>query len=198
MVAISGTILPCAPLTHRVCARRMKLKTIVATVLLAGIASAIFAQTPSPSAQPSASAATKTTVDSLAPVEIDETIRALKSNFVDPNALKDQEINRATLEGLLTRLRGGAMLLPGKTTNPESAAPFYSEVLGNHVGYIRVGLLTTDNLHAMEKALADFISKKVDALVIDLRATGSNDFDIAAETTKRLAPKGTTSWMART
>ena len=40
----------------------MKLKTIVATVLLAGIASAIFAQTPSPSALPSASAATWATV----------------------------------------------------------------------------------------------------------------------------------------
>jgi hypothetical protein len=165
----------------------MKRKTIVAGVVLAGIASAVFAQTPSPSAQPSASTDTKTTVDSLAPAEIDETIRALKSNFVDPNALKDQEINRATLEGLLARLRGGAMLLSGKTTNPETPTPFYGEVLGNHIGYIRIGSLTTDNLHAMEKALADFISKKVDALVIDLRATSSNDFDIAAETTKRFA-----------
>src|SRR6478672_12677737 len=112
MAAISGAILLCVPLTHRVCARRMKRKTIVAGMLLAGIASAVFAQTPSPSVQPSASTDTKTPVDSLAPAEIDETIRALKSNFVDPNALKDQEINRATLEGLLARLRGGAMFLP--------------------------------------------------------------------------------------
>ena len=169
----------------------MKRETIVAGALLAGIASAIFAQTPSPSAD------TKTTVDSLAPAEIDETIRALKSNFVDPNALKDQEINRATLEGLLTRLHGGAMLLPGKTTNPESLAPFYSEVLGTHIGYVRIGSLTNDNLRAMEKALTDFTSKNVDALVIDLRATGSNDFDIAAETTKRFVAKGKTLWSLR-
>jgi len=175
----------------------MKLKTIVATVLLAGIASAIFAQTPSPSAQPSASAATKTTVDSLAPAEIDETIRALKSNFVDPNALKDQEINRATLEGLLARLHGGAMLMASKTTAPESPALFYSEVLGNHIGYIRIGSLTNDNVRAMEKALTDFTSKKVDALVIDLRATSSNDFDIAAEMTKRFVAKSKTLWTVR-
>jgi hypothetical protein len=121
----------------------------------------------------------------------------LKSNFVNPNALKDQEINRATLEGLLTRLHGGAMLLPGKTTNPESLAPFYSEVLGDHIGYSRIGSLTSDNLRAMEKALTDFTSKKVDALVIDLRATGSNDFDIATEATKRLVPKGKTLWTLR-
>src|SRR5438105_6327399 len=145
MAAISGAILPCDPLTHRVCARRMKTKTIVAGVLLADIASAVFAQTPSPSAQPSASADTKTTIDSLAPAEIEETVRTLKSNFVDPNALKDQEINRATLEGLLMRLHGGALLLPGKTANTEPAAPFYSEVLGNHIGYVRIGALSPDN-----------------------------------------------------
>src|ERR1700720_3923481 len=123
----------------------MKIKTIVATVVLAGMAPAVFAQTPSPSPQPSAPGDTKTTVDSLAPAEIDETIRALKSNFVDPNALKDQEINRATLEGLLTRLHGGAMLMASKTTTPESPSPFYSELLGNHIGYIRIGSLTNDN-----------------------------------------------------
>src|SRR5436305_4617114 len=197
MVAIFGTILPCARLTHRICARPMKRKTIVAGALLAGIAAAIFAQTPSSSAQPSPSADTKTTVDSLAPAEIDETIRALKSHFVDPNALKDQEINRATLEGLLTRLHGGAMLMASKSTTPETPAPFYSEVLGNHIGYIRIGSLTNDNLHAMDKALTDFTSKKVDALVIDLRATSSNDFDIAAETTKRFVSKGKTLWTVR-
>src|SRR5438477_11742016 len=49
----------------------------------------------------------------------------------------------------------------------------------------------------MQKALTDFISKKVDALVIDLRATGSNDFDIAAETTKRFAAKGKPLWTVR-
>src|SRR5205823_12606284 len=175
----------------------MKIGIIVAGTLMGSIASGISAQTPGPSAGPSASAEPKITVDSLAPAEIEETVRTLKSNFVDPNALKDQEINRATLEGLLTRLRGGAMLLPGKTTNPESPAPFYGEVLGNHIGYIRIGSLTTDNLHAMEKALTDFTSKKVDALVIDLRATGSNDFDIAAETTKRFVAKGKPLWTVR-
>jgi hypothetical protein len=175
----------------------MKIKTTVAGALIGGITSVIFAQTPSPSVQPSPPADAKVAVDSLAPAEIDETIRALKSNFVDPNALKDQEINRATLEGLLTRLRGGAILLPGKATTGESPTPFYSEVLGNHIGYVRIGSLTNDNLHALEKALADFAAKKVDALVIDLRATSSSDFEIAAETTKRFVAKGKTLWTLR-
>src|SRR5438552_13862022 len=172
-------------------------KAIVAAVLIPCVCHPALGQTPSPTPKPVASVGAKTTVDSLAPAEIDETIRVLKSNFVDPNALKDQEINRATLEGLLARLPGGAMLMASKTTTPESPAPFYSEVLGNHIGYIRSGSLTNDNVRAMEKALTDFTSKKVDALVIDLRATSSNDFDIAAEMTKRLVAKGKVLWTLR-
>jgi Peptidase family S41 len=175
----------------------MKTKALLAGALMIGLAFRIPAQTPSPSAAPSASPEAKIAVDSLAPAEIDETIRTLKSNFVDPSALKDQELNRATLEGLLTRLQGGAMLLPGKTTNPESPAPFYSEVLSNHIGYLRIGSLTSDNLRALDKALADFATKKIDAMVIDLRATSSNDFDLAAELTKRFVPKGKTLWRLR-
>jgi len=164
--------------------------------LMASIASGISAQTPTPSAGPSVSVEPRVTVDSLGPAEMEETIRTLKSNFVDPTALKDQEIDRATLQGLLTRLHGGVMLLPGKTTNAETA-PFYSEVLENHIGYVRIGSLSPDNLGALDKAMSDFATKKIDAMVIDLRATSSNDFNLAAEMTKRFVPKGKTLWTLR-
>jgi Peptidase family S41 len=178
---------------------RMKIGLIVTGVLLLSIVSRLSGQTPSPSASPTASASPQQiTADSLSASEIEETIRTLKSNFVDPSALKDQEINRATLEGLLTRLHGGAMLLPGKTTATESATPFYSEILANHIGYLRIGSLTSENLAALDKALTDFIAKKIDAVVIDLRATNSSDFNVAAEITKRFAPKGKNLWTLHT
>jgi Peptidase family S41 len=175
----------------------MKIGTIVACAFIGSMASGISAQTPSPSAQPTASVNGKITVDSLTPAEIDETIRTLKSNFLDPNALKDQAINRATLEGLLTRLRGGATLLGGRAAAEEPPAPFYAEVLGNHIGYVRVGSLTNENLQALDKGMADFAAKKVDAVVIDLRATGSADFDIAAEMTKRFVARDKRLWTLR-
>ncbi|HKS31513.1 MAG TPA: S41 family peptidase [Chthoniobacterales bacterium] len=175
----------------------MKIGIIVAGFLMSSIASGISAQTPTPSAGPSAATEPKVTVDSLAPAEMEETIRTLKSNFVDPAALKDQEIDRATLQGLLTRLHGGVLLLPGKPTNAESPAPFYSEVLGNHIGYVRIGSLSPDNLAALDKAMSDFATKKIDAMVIDLRATSSNDFNLGAEVTKRFVPKGKTLWTLR-
>jgi Peptidase family S41 len=175
----------------------MKIAIIVASAVMGSIASGISAPTPGPSAGPSASAEPKVAVDSLGPAEMEEIIRALKSNFVDPNAFKDQEFNRATLEGLLMRLRGGVMLLPGKTTNAESPIPFYSEVLENHIGYVRIGSLSSDNLAALDKALNEFVAKKIDAMVIDLRATSSSDFNLAAEMTKRFVPKGKTLWTLR-
>ena len=49
----------------------------------------------------------------------------------------------------------------------------------------------------MEKGADGFHLEKVDALVIDLRATGSDDFDIAAETTKRFVAKGKPLWTLR-
>lgn len=144
---------------------------------------------------PSASSTSaQTLIDSLAPADIDEAVRALKSNFIDPSALKDQEITRATLQGLLARLHGGVVLLAGKAAG-ETAAPFYSDILLNHVGYVRLGSLTKENVAELDKALANFATRKVDAVVLDLRASvGSGDFEMAAEVAKRFVPKGKTLW----
>src|SRR5438270_11707568 len=171
-------------------------KAILAALVVPSLCHSTLGETPSPTPKPVASAEAKTPIDSLAPAEIDETIRVRKSNFINPNALKDQEINRATLEGLLGRLHGGAILLPNKDSGTTNVpAPFYSEVLDNHIGYVRIGSLTADNLRELDKALASFATRKADAIVVDLRAsTWNSNFDVAAEMTKRLIPKEKTLW----
>jgi hypothetical protein len=148
-----------------------------------------FSQSPAPSPK------TEAKVDSLSPADLQAILPLLRSNFVNPQALSDVELNRATVEGLLTRLSHGMMLLPNRESPalaaPEPAALFYSEVLDGHVGYLRLGTFNTANLQAMDKALADFASKKVDAVIIDLRASSSpDDFAVAAEFAKRFCPKG--------
>jgi hypothetical protein len=167
----------------------MSLKTIF--FVCCGSIAVAQSPTPPPSASP---AGTQALIDSLAPADIEEAVRALKSNFLDPNALKDQEITRATLQGLLSRLRGGVVLLAGKAT-AEPPAPFYSDVLANHIGYLRVGSFTKETVAEVDKALANFAAKKCDAVVLDLRASaGAGEFDIAAEVAKRFVPKGKTMW----
>ena len=150
------------------------------------------AQSPAPTAGSPAEA--QTLIDSLAPAEIDEAMRAMRSNFLDPNALKDEEITRATLQGLLARLRGGVLLLAGKGS-AEPPIPLYADVLANHIGYVRIGSLTNANVGELDKALANFAGKKVDAVVVDLRASDAqSEWDLAAQVASRFVTKSKTMW----
>lgn len=114
----------------------------------------------------------------------------LKGNFTNQDLITETELNRATLEGLLARLNHGLALLPGSSaTTPD--APFYAEAIDGHIGYLRLGSLTNANLQAMDKKLGEFAGKKVDALIVDLRASSmTNDFAAAAEFAKRFVAKG--------
>jgi len=116
-------------------------------------------------------------VDSLGPADLQAVITLLKSNFTNPDAITDTELNRATVEGLMIRLPHGVVLLPNKESAPmEAPSALYSEVLGGHIGYLRLGSLNSANLQAMDKSLSDFAGKKVDALIVDLRSSqGTND-----------------------
>ena len=143
---------------------------------------------PSPSATPSAT----DLINSLGAADLQAAIALLKSNFTNPDAITDTELNRATVQGLMTRLPNGVKLLPNRESAPtEAPSPLYSEILDGHIGYLRLGSLNSANLQAMDKSLSNFAGKKVDALVVDLRASsGTNDFAVAAEFAKRFCPKG--------
>jgi hypothetical protein len=165
-----------------------------------------FGQSPAPSSVPTANspAATKTVapspsptpapqqiIDSLGEGDLQAAIALLKSNFTNPDAITDTELNRATLAGLLVRIPGGLMLLPNReSATPEPAASFYSEVFDGHIGYLRLGSLNSANLKEMDKNLQDFVAKKIDAAIVDLRASNAGDFVTAAEFAKRFCPKG--------
>src|SRR6266853_3692204 len=147
-----------------------------------------------PATSPSASPTTEDLVNSLGPADLQAVITLLKGNFTDPEAITDTELNRATVEGLLVRLPRGVMLLPGKE-NPSAAAPnaFYSEVITGHIGYVRLGSLNNANLQALDKSLGAFAGKKVNALIVDLRASqATDDLALAAEFAKRFCPRGKT------
>ena len=137
-------------------------------------------------------------VDSLSAADIQTALGLLKKNFTNPEAVDDTQLNRATLQGLLVRLNKGLMLLPGKDTVPaEGVAQLFAEILEGHIGYLRPGAISPANLQALDKRLADFAAKKVDSLVIDLRASDSGDYATAAEFAKRFVPKGKTLFSLR-
>ena len=131
-------------------------------------------------------------VDSLGPADLQAFITLLKANFTDTDAITDTELNRATVEGLLVRLPRGITLLASKESAPGAApSAFYSELIGGHTGYVRLGTLNNSNLQALDKALSGFATKKVSDLIVDLRATSAtSDLSLAAEFAKRFCPQG--------
>lgn len=178
----------------------------VATFVMAVLVVKLAAQSPAPSspaqtgaklpAQPTPSPSTTPTmeelVDSLGPADLQALITLLKANFTNPDAITDTELSRATAEGLLVRLPRGITLLASKESVP-AATPgtFYSELIGGHTGYVRLGTLNNANLQGLDKALSGFAAKKVNDLIVDLRASSTtSDFTLAAEFAKRFSPKG--------
>jgi hypothetical protein len=152
-----------------------------------------------PSPSPSGSPTTEDLVNSLGPPDLQAVITLLKGNFTNPDEITDTELNRATVEGLIMRLPRGVMLLPAKENAPaETPTVFYSEIIGGHIGYVRVGSLNAANLQALDKSIANFAAKNVNALVVDLRASpATTDWPLAAEFAKRFCPKGKTLFTLR-
>jgi hypothetical protein len=150
---------------------------------------AAVSATPQPSSTPAPS--TRALIDSMDAADLKEAIQLLKSNYIKPDALNETELSRAAFEGILTRLGRGVILLSNANAeSAEPAAPFYGEVLDGHVGYLRLGALNKANLDALDANLQGLPGKKVDAVVLDFRASGAtNDFALASEFAKRFCPK---------
>jgi len=142
---------------------------------------------PSTSATPT----TDQIINSLGEADLQAALSLLKANFTSPDAVTDTELNRATLTGLLVRMPGGLMLLPSREAGAaEPNSPFYSEVFESHIGYLRLGELNSGNLKELDRKLQEFGQKKVDGLIIDLRASNARDFASAADFAMRFCPKG--------
>src|SRR5437870_10231366 len=141
------------------------------------LAANLFGQTPAPSSAPtakssvaaakspapsaSATPSTEQIINSLGENDLQSAISLLKSNFTNPEAFTDAELNRATLAGLLVRMPGGLMLLPSlDAAAAEPTPPFYSEIFEGHIGYLRIGPLNSANLKEPDKNLQDFPAKK--------------------------------------
>jgi hypothetical protein len=166
-----------------------------ATAISVLIVANAFAQTASPvkSAAPSPSPTPRPEqlIDSLGQADLQAALSLLKSNFTNPEAITETELNRATLAGLLVRMPGGLMLLPPQPRGenaPTESAPFYSEIFQGRIGYVRLGALTSPNLKELDKKLEEM--KKLGALIVDLRDSATSDFAMAAEFAKRFCPKG--------
>src|SRR4051794_26464970 len=178
-------------------------RSLLIGILLSGISAADVpgqtpakttgSPTPPPTAtvEPTATPTTRALIDSMDAADLKEAIQLLKNNYIKPENLSETELSRAAFEGILSRLGRGVVLLSNSAAEPpEAASPFFGEILDGHVGYLRLGALNQQNLGALDSNLQGFTGKKVDAVVLDFRASpATNDFAVAAEFAKRFCPK---------
>ena len=174
------------------------LRHVLSASLTILLAASIAAQSPSPTAAPPPTPA-PAPLEALDAADLQQAIPLIKQNYVDPAALNEKELNRAVLAGLLSRLGGGVMLLPARGPAPvPSPAPFCREIIADHIGYLRPGDLSREQLQEMDTTLRGLNGKKVDALVLDLRGSSeTNDYQMAAEFADRFVPKGKTLFTLR-
>jgi Peptidase family S41 len=152
---------------------------------------AVGGQTPAPAAAATPSPSPLSVLETLGPADLQQAIPMIRDHYVSPAALNDVELQRATLAGVLEHLGRGVQLLPSRTGPATTPAPFYREIIGGHVGYLRPGDLSRTQLQELETTLRGFAGKKVDALILDLRgAVEAHDYAIAAEFANRFVGKG--------
>lgn len=172
----------------------MKMPPLLAILLgtcpvIAELASAPI-NTPPQVALPAQPQTLRQAVDGLSPSQIQEALHLLKTNYLAPEAVSPQALERATLEGLLLRLAPGASIRPAQEKPESVSSPFRSEVLNQTVGYLRLGSFNADNIGQMNAALAGFAGKDIKSVVLDLRATPeSNDFNSAAQVAEPFCQK---------
>lgn len=166
----------------------------LAAPFLGGLAELPAAGSPPPTSSPAPTAtpSVESIINSMGSADLQQAIQLLRTNYINPDTLNETELNRALLTGVMSRLGTGVVVLPERAPeSSEASNPFYAEVLDGHVGYMRFGALTAANLKAMDANVQTFRGKKIDAVVIDLRASpATNDFAVAADFAKRFTPKG--------
>jgi C-terminal processing protease CtpA/Prc len=131
-------------------------------------------------------------VNRLDQAGLQEVIEQLRSNYVDPSALTNQEINQVAVEGLLSKLGPGAEIQTrAQAERPARNFPFKSDLIEKQFGYLRLGTFIQQNLPQLDDALRDLVTKGASGLILDLRTMPpGNDFQLAADILDRFVPKG--------
>ncbi|MBK8095343.1 MAG: hypothetical protein IPK32_26070 [Verrucomicrobiaceae bacterium] len=123
---------------------------------------------------------------------IQTAFRVLQKEYIRRDDLTFDELNRAALQGLLTRLQFGAELVRrDKDALPAANAGLVATVLLQKIALLRPGTLDLKETAAVEQKLAAFGSQGIEHLILDLRVPAApGDFDAAAAFLSLFVPRG--------
>jgi hypothetical protein len=126
------------------------------------------------------------TEDSVPPLEslnqnqLQEAFRALSQHYIDKDSLNYEELNKAALEGLLSRLSFGASIIEKNNAaaaddEPADDFEFYHEAISPKIAYIRPIHFGADEIKATREALKEFKTEEIETLILDFRAPVQED-----------------------
>lgn len=124
--------------------------------------------------------------------EFREVLDLLRSQYADPNVVRDKELSRSALQAVLAQLGSGAVLMTQPSLPAEKPRPIQTELLPHKVGYWRLPTFQpAKGWLPLEKQLADWQKSSVIGLVLDLRDfEASSDYVGASHVAAYFTPPG--------
>jgi hypothetical protein len=131
-------------------------------------------------------------LEDISQAAIQSAFQILRTEYIRNGELTFEELNRAALQGLLQRLHLGAELVDKLGAQPPVMPNgILTEMLADHIAYLRPLALSEKEVAVMEKTLADLSAKKVPHLILDLRTpSGPGEFSIASAVLNLFMPRG--------
>lgn len=130
-------------------------------------------------------------IDTLNHASLQEAFRLLTNDYINGEELDTLEVNRAALQGMLSRLDFGAMLLTEKSIQDQNSRfVFHAEKINRSTAYLRFGRYNEAGLKELDESLKTFLAgKEIADLIIDLRSPQAQaEFAIASEILSRFRP----------
>lgn len=127
-------------------------------------------------------------IDTLDQSAMQEAFRLLTKDYIHGNKLDSLEVNRAALQGMLSRLDFGAMLLTEKTRSERNSPfDFHHAEINREIAYLRFGRYSEAEIGKLDTAIREFNEEKdLSHLILDLRSPQAQaEFSIAAQILSR-------------
>ena len=170
---------------------------VVIPILVCGLNTrALAVENPSPSpaaseAKPTPSASPRL-IDQLDSTQLKEILEQLRASYVDAKALTNDELNQATIKGLLAKLGPGVRIeTQSEFERAKPVHPFRFDVVANRFSYIRLGTLKDNTIKQLDAALTEFRTRNADGLILDLRTVfEDSNYDLANDIISRFVNNG--------
>lgn len=131
-------------------------------------------------------------VDVVSQNSIQTALRVLRRDYIRPEDLTFDQLNRSALHGLLERLDFGAEIIKddAKAAKPEGRV--FAEALGQDTSYLRPIAMVESEVAMLETKLREHADKGAKHFILDLRSPAApGEFETAAAMLELFLPRGT-------